>query len=135
MIEMLVTLLIISGLLVLIMIGGQRMAQSSLQTESAFWESFDSCWKQALSEAEYHGKSTIVTIEGDQPIVFDTNARKKELRLPPSLHPNENSKLEIRKNATISPQTVVFHSDVDHRVYRLVIQMGWGVYHVDRTAA
>jgi len=62
MIEMLITLLIVSSILVLVMVGSQRFSRSSLQTERAFWESFDGYWKQALYEAQYHGRSTDISI-------------------------------------------------------------------------
>ncbi|MTV83228.1 prepilin-type N-terminal cleavage/methylation domain-containing protein [Secundilactobacillus folii] len=135
MIEMLITLVVISSLLLLVMLGSQRINQSSLRTEQAFWTSFDGYWKQALSEAEYHNRSTMVKIKTDQPVVFKTNGHENKLNLPKSLHPDKNVLLDIRANSSISPQTVTFHSDIDHRIYRLVIQMGWGVYHVDRQAA
>ncbi|GAX02203.1 type II secretion system protein [Secundilactobacillus silagei] len=135
MIEMLITLVIISSLLVLVMVGGQRFSRSSLQTERAFWNSFDGYWKQALYEAQYHGRKTEITIEKNAPIIFRTDKGDQSLTLPRSLHPERAEKLLIRSNATISPRTVTFSSDVDQRKYRLVIQMGWGVYHVDREAA
>lgn len=135
MIEMLITLLIISSLLVLIMVGGQRFSRSSLQTERAFWDSFDSYWKQALYQAQYHGKKTEITIKEGAPIVFRTADEKQSLTMPRSLHPKQEETLLIRSDATISPRTVTFSSDIDRRTYRLVIQMGWGVYHVDRQAA
>ncbi|MCH5462603.1 hypothetical protein HC026_04610 [Lactobacillus sp. LC28-10] len=139
MIEMLITLVIISSLLILIMVGGQRFSRNSLQTERAFWSSFDSYWKQALYEAQYHGQETQISIKEGHPVVFRTSNDKqtdeKTLAVPKSLHPERSEKLLIRSDATISPQTVTFLSDIDHRKYRLVIQMGWGVYHVDREAA
>lgn len=139
MIEMLITLVIISSLLVLIMVGGQRFSRSSLQTERAFWDSFDGYWKQSLYEAQYHGQETQISVSEGHPVVFQTSKGtqvvKKSLKVPSSMHPERSEKLLIRSDATISPQTVTFLSDIDHRKYQLVIQMGWGVYHVDRKAA
>ena len=133
--EMLITLFIVSSLLVLIMVGGQRFSRSSLQTERAFWDSFDGYWKQALYEAQYHGRKTEITIEQESPVIFRTGEKKQSLAMPRSLHPERTEKLLIRSNATVSPRTIVFLSDIDQRTYRFVIQMGWGVYHVDRKAA
>ncbi|GAW99115.1 type II secretion system protein [Secundilactobacillus mixtipabuli] len=135
MIEMLITLLIVSSILVLIMVGGQRFSRSSLQTERAFWDSFDGYWKQGLYEAQYHGHQTEILIKEGSPIVFQTARVTRSLTIPRSLHPEETAKLTIRPDATTSPRTVTFKSDIDRRVYHLVIQMGWGVYHVDRQAA
>lgn len=135
MIEMLVTLVIVSSILVLVMVGSQRFSRSSLQTERAFWESFDGYWKQALYEAQYHGRSTDISLEDGSPVVFRTAQKEKTLRMPRSLHPERFEKIAIRSDGTTSPRTVTFKSDIDQCTYRLVIQMGWGVYHVDREAA
>lgn len=135
MIEMLVTLVIVSSILVLVMVGSQRFSRSSLQTERAFWESFDGYWKQALYEAQYHGRSTDISLEDGSPVVFRTAQKEKTLMMPRSLHPERFEKIAIRSDGTTSPRTVTFKSDIDQRTYRLVIQMGWGVYHVDREAA
>lgn len=135
MIEMLITLVIVSSVLILIMIGSQRISGPSLQTERAFWASFDSYWKRALYEAQYHGKRTEITIKKGSSIVFRTAQDDKRLLIPKSMHPNQTEKILIRSNATVSPRTVSFASDIDQRTYRLVIQMGWGVYHVDREAS
>lgn len=135
MIEMLMTLVIVSSILILVMVGSQRFSRSSLQTERAFWESFDGYWKQALYEAQYHGRSTDISIEKGSPLVFRTAQKEKSLALPRSIRPNQSEKLSIRSDGTTSPRTVIFKSDIDQRIYRLVIQMGWGVYHVDREKA
>ncbi|GAX07156.1 hypothetical protein IWT25_02504 [Secundilactobacillus pentosiphilus] len=135
MIEMLITLVIVSGILILIMIGSQRFSGPSLQTERAFWASFDSYWKQALYEAQYRGQKTEITIQPGSPVIFHTVKNDKQLAMPKSMHPKQSERILIRSNATVSPRTVAFASDIDQRTYRLVIQMGWGVYHVDRQAA
>lgn len=135
MVEMIMTLLIVSSILVLVMVGSQRLSQSSLQTERAFWESFDSYWKQALYEAQYHGRSTDIRIKNGESIVFRTAQKDKSLTMPRSLHSDQSEKISIRSDGTTSPRTIIFKSDIDQRIYRLVIQMGWGVYHVDREKA
>lgn len=135
MIEMLITLVIVSSILILIMVGSQRFSGPSLQTERAFWGSFDGYWKQALYEAQYHGQKTVVTIKPGSPVIFRTARVNRVLAIPQSMHPKQSESILIRSNATVSPRTVSFTSDIDQRIYRLVIQMGWGVYHVDRETA
>ncbi len=137
MIEMLITLLIVSSILVLVMVGSQRFSRSSLQTERAFWESFDGYWKQALYEAQYHGRSTDISIEKGVTDGFSNGTKKRNhwRYREEAIHPDQSEKLSIRSDGTTSPRTVIFKSDIDQRIYRLVIQMGWGVYHVDREKA
>lgn len=134
MIETLITLAIVSSLLILVMVGRSQFTKQSPRQETAFWHDFDAQWQRALYEARYQKLVTTVQIQSGQPVQFDSRRTHQLVELPASLQPMRDYHLRIREDATISPQTLTFISSIDDCRYRMIIQMGWGLYRIEKVS-
>ncbi|GEL16049.1 hypothetical protein PCE01_18510 [Pediococcus cellicola] len=107
------------------------------QQEQAFWSNFDTEWKQYERFANLDGTITYITFNHKSgtvsfnPLkVFHKDAHS--VKIPDSLQLYSDHEVKIGSDGYVKPQTISFHSDRDDSIYRLTIQLGWGVYHVKK---
>lgn len=132
MLEMLVTLIIVAAILLLTSMSSRQFQQRQIDLERHFWQTFDNYWQQALFTARHEHRETEIRMTGTDAITFRSNRKTQTLKLPDSMSVKGDYRLTIRKDATISPQTVTLLSSAGNWRYKMIIQMGWGIYRIER---
>ncbi|GAB5052738.1 competence type IV pilus minor pilin ComGD [Pediococcus ethanolidurans] len=107
------------------------------QEEKQFWAKFDDDWKRYEQFANSEGVVTYITFDkSKRKIRFNPlktfNKENSEISLPKTLSLFSNQEVKIGSDGYVKPQTIAFQSEVNKCTYRLTIQLGWGVYHVNR---
>lgn len=131
--EMLIVLAITAGILLLSLMAIISFQSNGEVEEKAFFNALDAEWKRAQYDAKYLHHSTLITFSPGQPIRFLNNGVKRFLTTPKNIRVTQQRVIKMSQDGNVQPQTITFDSKVGRDV-KMIIQMGWGVYRLEKSA-
>ncbi|WP_367341919.1 prepilin-type N-terminal cleavage/methylation domain-containing protein [Limosilactobacillus sp.] len=99
--------------------------------ENEFFQRVETEWSKATTRARETGEPCRITIQ-NQRMCF---GKRESIALPKTLKPTCFGAIQIGEDGFVSPQTEEFTSEIDDRIYRLKIQMGWGGFKLEQEAS
>lgn len=132
--EMVVALGITAGLLVLVAVSAGHFKSHNPAAEGAFWRTVQADWKRAQYDAKYRNQSTVITFFRAKQIRFISDGMVRTLTMPDTITADKQTVIKMRQDGNVQPQTLRFRSTRGWQ-YKMVIQMGWGVYRLEKTKA
>lgn len=109
----------------------QMVRSRQRAVENHFFQQVEGEWAKTTTRARQRGKPCRITIQNNQ-MCF---GQRTTISLPKTLKPTEFGAIQINDDGFVSPQTEVFQSQIDGRIYRLKIQMGWGGFKLEEEAS
>ncbi len=155
-IESVVVIGIVASMLLLTMIVSQGVSRRSPRVEQTFWHTFNSNWQEAEYASKYRVRHTFIdfyarkvvfrTFKGEgekfqvikypKTITFLGLAKKGEnKRQDVPQKPNSKDPLlivHIYADSHADPQTLLFRSQLKNGNRKLTVQMGWGLYRLEK---
>ncbi|WP_282804065.1 type II secretion system protein [Secundilactobacillus kimchicus] len=131
--ETLVAMVITSGLLILVSYSVTAFRAHNPVAERAFWRALAADWKRSQYEARYRHHSTVVTILRGGEIRFVCDGLVRTLEMPRTLTVTKTTVVSMKGDGYVQPRTIQFHSTSGWQ-YKMIIQMGWGVYRLEKAA-
>ncbi len=155
-VESLVVLGIISSLLILSMLTSQSLSHKSPRVERTFWHALNSNWQEARYAAKYRGQHTYIEFYASR-VVFRNGGDEKfnTIIYPKTLtflglekpkrdmpikkavpdHTDSGKPLltvHVYADSHADPQTLLFRSKLKNGNRKLTVQMGWGLYRLEK---
>ncbi|TMT00858.1 type II secretion system protein [Apilactobacillus kunkeei] len=128
-IEMLIVLIISSFFMSLCIFLYQGTHINDQELEKEFWVNFREYWKQAIENSAYTGWETNI-YEKDHDIIFSNKGHHNKLRMPDSMHSQDNLLITVNNDGYVPPQTYEWYSKNTHTRYLLKVQLGGGIYKI-----
>lgn len=108
----------------------QMVKSRQRAVENEFFQRVEVEWGKTTTRARQRQESCEITIHNNQ-LCF---GNRTAISLPQTLKPTCFGAVKVNEDGFISPQTEVFKSRIDGRIYRMKIQMGWGGFKLEEEA-
>lgn len=131
MLEMLIVLAITAGILVIAVMAMMSFKQQNAAPENGFFNALEAEWKRAQYDAKYQHIATTMNFGPGPAIKFSNSHVQHSLTMPNSLTVAHAKVIRMRQDGNVQPQTIIFQSKSGQRT-KMIIQMGWGVYRLER---
>lgn len=106
----------------------QMIKSRQRAVENEFFQRVETEWSKTTTRARENGESCRITIQNRR-MYF---GERSSIALPKTLTPTYFGSVYIHDDGFVSPQTEIFQSNIDQRIYRLKIQMGWGGFRIEQ---
>ncbi|GAJ27427.1 hypothetical protein JCM15457_2416 [Liquorilactobacillus sucicola DSM 21376 = JCM 15457] len=98
--------------------------------ERIFWKSLKQTWtKEIISSAKFDKVHTI-EFKRRKIIFSEKNNNKVVITLPQTMTIRRYEVIRINETGSIAGRTVIVDSTLQDRPYHILVQLGWGKYHV-----
>lgn len=135
-VESLVVMGIVGSLLILSMTTRQAFSHHSPRAEQAFWHALNSNWQEAQYAAKYRNQRTSIAFHQHE-VVFKSGLKEgqptklHQLDYPSTLVGPEHE-VDIYADSHADPQRLQFRSKLKNGNRTLTVQMGWGLYRLEK---
>ncbi|QEA32236.1 prepilin-type N-terminal cleavage/methylation domain-containing protein [Secundilactobacillus malefermentans] len=131
-IEMVVVLGITTLFLMIGTFGSRMIAGRTTKIEESFFVNLRDEWQSAQFKAKASQQPLIIRIGDNRTVSFTCDGKKDVIKIPTTLSLHSTYLLKMNSNGNISPTTIDWYSTVGPASYRQTVQMGWGLYRVNR---
>ncbi|GAK48012.1 hypothetical protein LOSG293_170140 [Secundilactobacillus oryzae JCM 18671] len=131
-IEMVVVLGLTCLLLGIGTFGARHIAQRTTKIEAAFFSELKENWQVAQFKARQANEPLLIKMGKEQSVLFQCRDWHQRIKVPTTLALARNYELKMTTKGNVRPMTIIWYSDVGPAEYRQTVQMGWGIYRVDR---
>ncbi|KRM95581.1 hypothetical protein FC19_GL001717 [Liquorilactobacillus aquaticus DSM 21051] len=98
--------------------------------EKIFWQSFKQTWTNEIISSSKFKKVHTIAFKNNKIVFSEKNNRKVMVRLPKTMSIRRYESISVNDTGSISGRTIIVDSTLQDKPYYIMIQLGWGKYHV-----
>ncbi|WP_311408319.1 hypothetical protein [Liquorilactobacillus uvarum] len=114
----------------LLLIARPLESSISVLQERIFWQSFKQTWTREIISSTKFIKVHTIIFKNKKIIFSEQNNKKVTVELPKTMTIRRYESINVNDTGSISGRTIIVDSTLQDKPYYILIQLGWGKYHV-----